>query len=166
MKFEASREEGIMLDTTGSVVYTGEEICRRMQNLTTVVYLAGISRGRGNFDRAILVRPQAGPVGRPIFAAPGRIRAGRRRALLSATDRAPKETVRAVCAPHRSDGTPAEHRILTRADFSNFSTRRRGPRDEIPKHASPQSGGLSARRRPSRIGARRRTVHAGRTFPI
>jgi hypothetical protein len=27
------------LDTTGSVVYTGEEICRRMQNLTTVVYL-------------------------------------------------------------------------------------------------------------------------------
>jgi shikimate kinase len=32
-------EEGIVLDTTGSVVYTGEETCRRMQNLTTVVYL-------------------------------------------------------------------------------------------------------------------------------
>jgi shikimate kinase len=39
-EIEASNEKGIILDTTGSVVYTGEEICRRMQNLTTVVYLA------------------------------------------------------------------------------------------------------------------------------
>jgi shikimate kinase len=31
--------EGIVLDTTGSVAYTGAEICRRMQSLTTVVYL-------------------------------------------------------------------------------------------------------------------------------
>jgi shikimate kinase len=39
-EIQASGGEGIILDTTGSVVYTGEEICRRMQNLTTVVYLA------------------------------------------------------------------------------------------------------------------------------
>ena len=38
-EIQASGEEGIILDTTGSVVYTGEEICRRMQRLTTVVYL-------------------------------------------------------------------------------------------------------------------------------
>lgn len=38
-EIEASGEDGIILDTTGSVVYTGEEICRRMQNLTRVVYL-------------------------------------------------------------------------------------------------------------------------------
>jgi shikimate kinase len=38
-EMEASGEEGIILDTTGSVVYTGDEICRRMKNLTTVVYL-------------------------------------------------------------------------------------------------------------------------------
>lgn len=38
-EIEASSEEGIILDTTGSVVYAGEEICRRMQALTTVVYL-------------------------------------------------------------------------------------------------------------------------------
>jgi len=38
-EIQASGDEGIILDTTGSVVYTGEEICRRMQNLTTVVYL-------------------------------------------------------------------------------------------------------------------------------
>ncbi len=38
-EIEAASEEGIILDTTGSVVYTGEEICRRMQSLSTVVYL-------------------------------------------------------------------------------------------------------------------------------
>jgi shikimate kinase len=37
---EASGEDGVVLDTTGSVVYTGEEICRRLHQLTTVVYLA------------------------------------------------------------------------------------------------------------------------------
>ena len=37
---EESGEDGIVLDTTGSVVYTGEGICRRLQHLTTVVYLA------------------------------------------------------------------------------------------------------------------------------
>ena len=39
-EIEASGNEGIILDTTGSVAYTGEELCRRMQSLTTVVYLA------------------------------------------------------------------------------------------------------------------------------
>lgn len=38
-EIQASSKEGTILDTTGSVVYTGEEICRRMQILTTVVYL-------------------------------------------------------------------------------------------------------------------------------
>ena len=38
-EIQASVEKGIVLDTTGSVVYTGEEICRRMQSLVTVVYL-------------------------------------------------------------------------------------------------------------------------------
>lgn len=39
-EIQASGNEGIVLDTTGSVAYTGEEVCRRMQSLTTVVYLA------------------------------------------------------------------------------------------------------------------------------
>ncbi len=39
-EIQSSGEQGTILDTTGSVVYTGEEICRRMQSLTTVVYLA------------------------------------------------------------------------------------------------------------------------------
>jgi shikimate kinase len=38
-EMQASETSGTILDTTGSVAYTGEEICRRMQNLSTVVYL-------------------------------------------------------------------------------------------------------------------------------
>ncbi len=36
---QALGADGMILDTTGSVVYTGEETCRRMHSLTTVVYL-------------------------------------------------------------------------------------------------------------------------------
>ena len=39
-EIEASPGESVLLDSTGSVVYTGEETCRRLQALTTVVYLA------------------------------------------------------------------------------------------------------------------------------
>ena len=39
-EIEGAGNEGILLDTTGSVVYTGDQTCRRLQNLTTVVYLA------------------------------------------------------------------------------------------------------------------------------
>ena len=42
-EIQAAGEEGIIMDTTGSVVYTGEEICRQMQSLTTVVYLEASS---------------------------------------------------------------------------------------------------------------------------
>jgi len=38
-EIQASGDEGVVLDTTGSVVYTGEDTCRRMQNLTTAIYL-------------------------------------------------------------------------------------------------------------------------------
>ena len=39
-EIEKSADKGIALDTTGSVVYTGDEICKRLQQLTMVVYLA------------------------------------------------------------------------------------------------------------------------------
>lgn len=38
-EIECSDQQGTVLDTTGSVIYTGEEICRRMKKLTTVAYL-------------------------------------------------------------------------------------------------------------------------------
>lgn len=37
---ENTPEERIVVDTTGSVIYTGEEILRRLQRFTTIVYLA------------------------------------------------------------------------------------------------------------------------------
>jgi shikimate kinase len=39
-EIETSGDEGILLDTTGSAVYTGDAMCRRLQALTTVAYLA------------------------------------------------------------------------------------------------------------------------------
>ena len=39
-EIENSNKEDIVLDTTGSVVYTGEEIYLRIKRLTTAVYLA------------------------------------------------------------------------------------------------------------------------------
>ena len=38
-EIQASGQDAAILDTTGSVVYTGENICRRMQGLATVIYL-------------------------------------------------------------------------------------------------------------------------------
>jgi shikimate kinase len=38
-EIQSSTGEALILDTTGSVVYTGNEICHRMQSLTNVVYL-------------------------------------------------------------------------------------------------------------------------------
>ncbi|HYL09441.1 MAG TPA: shikimate kinase [Candidatus Acidoferrales bacterium] len=32
-------EEKVVVDTTGSVIYTGEEVCRKLRHRTTVVYL-------------------------------------------------------------------------------------------------------------------------------
>jgi shikimate kinase len=39
-ELESSGGEPILLDTTGSVVYAGDQTCRRLKTLTTVVYLA------------------------------------------------------------------------------------------------------------------------------
>ena len=121
-EIQASGEEGIILDTTGSVVYTGEEICRRMQNLTTVVYLEASPAEEEALDRAVFVRPEARPVGRSICPASRRIHAGCDRALLSPADRAPKEIVRTLRAPRRFHGTPAE-RPSRRARFPRAARR-------------------------------------------
>lgn len=38
-EFAQSREEKIVVDTTGSVIYTGEKICEELRARTTIVYL-------------------------------------------------------------------------------------------------------------------------------
>jgi shikimate kinase len=53
-----STDEGIVLDTTGSVVYTGEEICRNLQRLTTVVYLAASSEEENTLISRYLSDPK------------------------------------------------------------------------------------------------------------
>jgi shikimate kinase len=42
-EIESRPDEGIVLDTTGSVIYTGDELRDRMRNLTRVAYLAASS---------------------------------------------------------------------------------------------------------------------------
>jgi shikimate kinase len=57
-EIEASGDEGIVLDTTGSVVYTGEEICRRLQSITSVVYLAAAPAEEGLLIARFLSDPK------------------------------------------------------------------------------------------------------------
>src|ERR1700731_1385618 len=70
-EIEASGEEGIILDTTGSVIYTGEEICRRMQSLSTVVYLAASSAEEEVLIARYLTGPKPGLWGDQFDRRPG-----------------------------------------------------------------------------------------------
>jgi len=54
----ASGDEGVILDTTGSVVYTGEEICRSLQTLTSVVYLEATPAEEGLLIARFLSDPK------------------------------------------------------------------------------------------------------------
>ena len=156
-EIEASGDEGIILDTTGSVVYTGEEICRRMQNLTTVVYLEAAPAEEELLIARYLSDPEARAVGRSICPAPGRIREGCRRALLSPADRAPEETLRTLRAPRRFDGASCEARNPDARGFLELlegagaaramkfrSTLRRSPevslRDAVLRGSAPDGG--------------------------
>ena len=160
MKFKLRIRDGIVLDTTGSVIYTGEDICRRMQSLTTVVYLQAAPAEEAAFDFPVPVRPEARAVGRPICAARRGIRRGNGGALLSAIDRTSKKNLRTLRASRAPHGTPAQRRARC-ARFSGTSrTGRPGPRDEIPKHSPPQPGSFPARCRTLRFGAGWRTVPA------
>jgi len=51
-------ESKIVIDTTGSVIYTGTEILNKLRKYTTVVYLAGPPQIRDQMYRAYLARPR------------------------------------------------------------------------------------------------------------
>jgi enamine deaminase RidA (YjgF/YER057c/UK114 family) len=51
-------ESNIVIDTTGSVIYTGEEILNKLRKYTTVVYLATPLQIQDQIYRAYLVRPR------------------------------------------------------------------------------------------------------------
>jgi len=50
-------EENIVLDTTGSVIYTGEEVLSRLHRYTTVVYLSIPAEVRGRLLNAYMSKP-------------------------------------------------------------------------------------------------------------
>jgi shikimate kinase len=66
-----SSGEGIVLDTTGSVIYTGDEICRRLQHLTTVVYLAVTADDEGVLIARYLSDPKPVLWGNQFTQLPG-----------------------------------------------------------------------------------------------
>jgi shikimate kinase len=51
-------ESNLVIDTTGSVVYTGEEILNKLRKYTTVVYLATPLQIQDQMYRAYLARPR------------------------------------------------------------------------------------------------------------
>lgn len=54
---KSNPEEKIVLDTTGSVIYTGERILRRLRRHTTVIYLSIPPEVRGQFLKAYVSNP-------------------------------------------------------------------------------------------------------------
>jgi len=66
-----SEGEGIVLDTTGSVIYTGEEMCRRLQKLTVVVYLQASQQQEETLIRRYLSDPKPVLWGDQFFQQPG-----------------------------------------------------------------------------------------------
>ena len=92
-EIESSDEQGIVLDTTGSVIYTGDEICRRMQKLTKVVYLEASPKEENILIGLYLSNPKPVLWGDQYYSALGRTHTGHDCALLSAADRVPKSNV-------------------------------------------------------------------------
>lgn len=50
-------EENIVVDTTGSVIYTGENILRELRRYTTVIYLSILPEAREQLLKAYISRP-------------------------------------------------------------------------------------------------------------
>jgi shikimate kinase len=57
-ELEAAGDEKIVVDSTGSVVYTGDEICRRLQQLATVIYLEASPREQATLIERYLRDPK------------------------------------------------------------------------------------------------------------
>jgi shikimate kinase len=54
---EKGAQENVVIDTTGSVIYTGEQILRRLQQSTTVVYLAAPAEIQEQLVEAYMSNP-------------------------------------------------------------------------------------------------------------
>ncbi len=128
---EASGEDGIVLDTTGSVVYTGEEICRPAAAPHDGRVPRGFRWRRGNLDRAIPFRPETRPLGQTCFrnARVNRHRTRSRGVTLSSSliENNSMSGSRTSLSRWRACGK----RRRTHVASLKSSIRRHGPRDEI-----------------------------------
>ena len=77
----------LVLDTTGSVIYTGNNILMRLRRQMTVVYLAASQQEQDSADRAVFDRSEAGAVARGVSAEEWRDAARDRGAVLSEAGR-------------------------------------------------------------------------------
>lgn len=64
-------ERGIVVDTTGSVVYLGEETCRRLRERSTIVYLAASAEETEKLIRRYLDDPKPVAWGEHFTPQPG-----------------------------------------------------------------------------------------------
>ena len=164
-EIESASEEGIILDTTGSVAYTGDEICRRMQSLTTVVYLEAPPEE----EKILIARYLSDP--KPVLWGDQ---------FVQRSGESAKDTV-ARCYPQliaqrKKLYEKYAHRVVsierlrkTNPDargFLEISKHRPGSHDEISKHTPAQSGSQLARSRASRLRSRRGLVHARRNAAL
>lgn len=57
-ELEFAKDEKIVVDSTGSVIYTGDEICRRLQQSATVIYLEASAEERATLVERYLRDPK------------------------------------------------------------------------------------------------------------
>ncbi len=107
-EIQAAGQQGSILDTTGSVVYTGEDICRRMQNLTTVIYLAATPAKEEILIARYLSDPKPVLWGDQFSQRAGESVQEAIARCYPRLNRAPKETLRALRAPRCFDGLAIE----------------------------------------------------------
>ena len=94
----------LVLDTTGSVIYTGNNILMRLRRQMTVVYLAASAAGAGLADWAVFDGSQAGAVARGVSAEEWGDAARDRGAVLSEAGRGAAAELRGAGALHAGGG--------------------------------------------------------------
>lgn len=58
LELEEAGEEKIVIDSTGSVIYTGEEICRRLRQMAKVIYLEASAKEQAVLTERYLQDPK------------------------------------------------------------------------------------------------------------
>ena len=106
-QLERDRARELILDTTGSVIYTGNNVLMRLRRHMTVVYLAASAQEQQLLIQRYLTDPK--PVLWRVSAEERRKPARDRRALLPCIDRRTAAELRGPGALHCAGGRVASH---------------------------------------------------------